>query len=140
MAAMTPEAQMISNVSGIMARIHRVILESEISDLELKTGQPIGAHGRLQLLLHAPELAWLRAMSQMMAAIDEISFQKEPITPLQVRAIVVWVEDLFIKETNADFALQYRRLLTSTPDLMIEHSQLRAQIKKLDSLNQPQKT
>lgn len=140
MAAMTPEVQMISNVSGIMARIHRIILESEISDLELKTGQSIGAHGRLQVLLHAPELAWLRTMSQMMAAIDEISFQKEPITSQQIKSVVVWVQDLFINETNPDFSLQYRRLLTSTPDLMIEHSQLRAHIKKLDSLIPNQKT
>ncbi len=119
-------------LSMAMARIHKMIFESEIMDLELKSGQVFSTALRLQMLINAPELAWLRVMSQLMAWVDEVFFQKEAIQPEQMRQAFDKVNHLMFATMPSEFTSNYRRLMTSLPDLMVEHAHLRTALKKLE--------
>jgi len=119
-------------ISSGMGRVHRLILENEIEIMELKQGISIPAATRLQLLLTAPELAWLRALSQAMAAIDEIYFQKEPITEEQARTSYKLVDELLIQPSESDFFKKYRECMSTIPDLMIDHGHLRVAMRKFN--------
>lgn len=116
-------------VSQAMARIHKMMFESEISDLELKAGQSFSATSKLQMLINAPELAWLRVLSQLMASVDEVYFQKEQIKEEQINQLLGAVSDLLINFKNTEFAGHYRRMMTSLPDLMVQHAHLRTALK-----------
>lgn len=119
-------------LSQAMARIHKLMFESEIMDLELKSGTQFSATSKLQLLLNAPELSWLRILSQLMAAVDEVFFQKEPILPEQMKQIFDQVTSLFMQSAPSEFSSNYLRLMTSLPDLMVEHAHLRTALKNIE--------
>lgn len=123
--------EQLGSVSSAMAKIHRLILENEIEALEIKQGAPIAAAGRLQLLLNSPDLAWLRALSQCMAAVDEIYFQKEEVTEEQARQSYQMVEKLLIEPGESEFFQIYRERISSVPDLMMQHGHLRLTMRKL---------
>lgn len=116
-------------VSAVMTRIHKMMCDSEISDLEMKAGQSFSATSKLQALINAPELAWLRMLSQLMAAVDEVYFQKEPIQAEQVNHLLEAVTDLLINSKSPEFTANYRRLMTSLPDLMVQHAHLKTALK-----------
>lgn len=124
----------LGRISSAMARIHRLLIESEIEVLEKKQGAVIGAGARLQLLLNSPDLAWLRVMSQTMAAIDEIYFQKEAVTSEQAAAAKKAADDLLIHGSQTEFFERYRLLMGRIPDLMMEHGHLRLAIRQMNEL------
>lgn len=120
-------------LSQAMIRIHKMLMDSEITDIELKNGTTFSAPAKLQMLINAPELAWLRALSQLMAWVDEVFFQKEPIRPEQMQEAHQRTEQLFLSPVPSEFSSNYRRLMLSLPDLMVEHNLLRTALKKLES-------
>ena len=67
----------LGQISSAMMRIHKAIMENEMELLEAKTMKPLGPNERLQVLLNDPDFAWLRNLSQLMSAVDEVYFQKE---------------------------------------------------------------
>lgn len=122
----------LRRVSSALQKIHRLIMENEIEELERREGVTIAAAGRLQLLLTAPELAWLRALSQEMAAVDEVYFQKEPITEAQARKVHADVDRLMVQAEETEFAQKYRDRLIGIPDLMLDHGHLRLALRKFN--------
>ncbi len=127
----TPQyRETIGALSTQMAKIHKMLLESELGDIELRQGRQLNPLEKLNILLNAPELAWLRPMSQLMAFVDEIYFQKEPITGEQMLAAKKGIDDLMITHTNEVFSAKYREMLGSLPDLIFEHGHLREALKE----------
>lgn len=117
--------QYIGDISAAMARVHKLLLENEIEFIEIKNGITLNANDRLNVLLNAAEVAWLREMSQLMAYVDEIYFQKEPITDDQWQTVKARVEDLLINAKDTEFITRYRKHLPVIPDLMREHGLLK---------------
>lgn len=115
----------LGGISSALATIHKMIVENEFEDIEKRDGFKIGAAGRLQLLLTDPEFSWLRSMSQLMAFVDEVYFQKESITDQQVEVVMTRVQDLLLRQSSSDFSNRYRRLLVTVPDLIVQHGHLR---------------
>lgn len=127
----TPQyRETLGALSSQLAKIHKMLLDSEIGDIELRQGRVLNPLEKLNILLNAPELAWLRPMSQLMAFIDEIYFQKEGITGEQMTAAKKGVDELLIHHTNEVFSAKYRELLGSLPDLIFEHGHLKAALKE----------
>lgn len=124
----------LGRLSSAMQKIHRLILENEIEELEAKQGVTIPAAGRLQLLLTSPDLAWLRALSKEMASLDEVYFQKEPITEEQARKAFHDVEKLLVALDETEFSTKYRERLIGIPDLMIDHGHLRLALRKFNDV------
>lgn len=114
-----------------MARIHKLLFESEIEQMELKNGQAMSPATRIQVLLNDPNFNWLRALSQLMAHTDEVLFQKEEITADQMTAIKKGIQNLLIDQTHPEFSSQYRKKLISVPDLMLEHGHLKLALKSV---------
>ena len=113
-------------ISAAMARIHKTILENEIELREIKTMTSFGPNERLQILLNDPEFAWLRLLSGLMSAVDEVYFQKEPIREEQVTTLKKAVHELlFVSSDDSVFSKKYRSLLPVVPDLMLHHGLLR---------------
>lgn len=121
----------IGDLSSAMSKIHKLLLENEIEFIERKNGIALNANDRLNVLLNATEVAWLRVMSQLMVFVDEIYFQKEPIQDEQFLTVKTRVEDLLINGQDVEFTKHYHKLLPVIPDLMREHGLLKVALKDL---------
>lgn len=129
MDAVNDKRTYLGGVSAALAKVHKLLLENEIEFIEMKNGIRLNANDRLNVLLNSAEVAWLRDMSQLMAFVDEVYFQKEPIEDDQVRTIKKRVEDLILNQSDTEFSRKYRQLLAQVPDLMFEHGSLKVAVK-----------
>lgn len=126
----TPEYRSyIGNISQTLAQIHKMLLLTEFEKYEKNNALTLSPHARLNLLLNAPEFAWLRDLSQMMASVDEIYFQKEVITETQISLIKKCVHDLMLVQNDSAFSKNYIGHLSDIPDLMLVHGQLKQFLK-----------
>jgi len=126
----TPEnREKLGQISAAMMKIHKLLLEEEMEARELAINKVIPPAERLNVLLNDPEFAWLRVLSQLMAFIDEIYFQKEPVLNRQLKEVEEKVETLFALQNESEFAYRYRSKLSTIPDLMIEHGLLKVALK-----------
>ena len=105
-------------------------MENEIQEREEKLQIQMSPADKLNALLTDPELAWLRVLSQMLSAIDEIYFQKEDISIEQVESSQKNVVNLMIEPNDSVFNQKYRSLLPFVPDLMPHHGLLLGVLKK----------
>lgn len=106
-----------------------MILEHLMEAREQATKTLISPNERLNLLLNDPEFAWLRALSQLIAYVDEIYFQKEAILESQLEDVLNKVESLFSLQNESEFTYRYKQAVTSIPDLMMAHGHLKVALK-----------
>lgn len=111
-------------LTASFARIHKMLLEIQMTDLERAQGVEIKPAGRLGLLLNDPAFVWLRNLSQLMAIADDVYFQKEEITSEQMVRIKHASDDLFVKELTPDFTQHYNSAAQKSNPVMLEHAQL----------------
>ncbi|MBL7545432.1 MAG: hypothetical protein JNL11_16550 [Bdellovibrionaceae bacterium] len=127
----TPELrEQLHQISTALLRIHKNLLENEMQERESKLHITLGPNERLHALLNDPTLDWLRSLSQLVASIDEVYFQKEPITTAQFETELKKVTDLIIENNDSVFLKKYRSLLPTVPDLMQQHGLLRLALTK----------
>lgn len=115
----------LGQISAALLKIHKSLLENEMQEREAKYKTTIGPNDRLNALLNDPTLEWLRTLSQLVAAIDEVYFQKEPITIQQWEAELKRVQVSVMDASDSEFIKKYRILLPIVPDLMQQHGLLR---------------
>lgn len=125
----------LKSISSALGKIHKTIMEHEMELLETKRQTKLSSGDRLNLLLNDPDLAWLRAISQQMTAIDEVYFQKEPIQIDQVSKLKNEVQALMFQSSDSVFSKKYRSLLPILPDLMPQHGLLKVAMSSKDKSN-----
>lgn len=121
----------LGNISSAMMKIHKLLMENEMEAIEQATNKTLPPAERLNALLNNPDLAWLRNMSQLMAFVDEIYFQKEAILERQMDEVEEKVQNLFSLQNESEFTYRYRASLGTIPDLMVQHGLLKLALKKV---------
>jgi len=101
--------------------LHQRLLAATQMDFEKLYGRVDGAGALLQLVVNDPLFAWLRPLSQQMAALDELA--SEEIDAAIVDAARKSVARLI--EEPSDFRASYLVYLQSNPDAVIAHAALR---------------
>src|SRR5439155_7789261 len=122
-------------VSHALRPVHKALVDLTSADYERRHG-PIGGPVRLfQLLTQDKHFAWLHAMSALMAEIDELYDQKEPIDPAAVKAMRGAVEALVGdrgQEPSPDsFVSRYLEILQNHPEVVMAHAKLRRSLDHL---------
>ena len=88
-----------------------------------------------QLLTQDKHFDWLHAMSALMAEIDELYDQKEPVDPAAVKAMRGAVEALVGdrgQEPSPDsFVSRYLEILQNHPEVVMVHAKLRRALDQL---------
>ena len=114
----------LKELTASFTRIHKMLLELQMSELEKLNGVEIKPAQKLNLLLIDPAFAWLRNLSQLMAVADDIYFQKEEISSEQMTDIQSAAQDLFVREIKPEFSERYKVSAQKLSPLMLEHAQL----------------
>jgi hypothetical protein len=126
----------LDELTHALRPLHKTLVELVRADYEKRHGRPIAGPVQLfQLLTQDPFFAWLHPMSALMAEIDELYDQKEPIEPADVDAVRKTLEGLVGdrgQEPSPDsFVSRYLEILQDSPDVVMAHARLRKSLDRL---------
>ena len=128
--------QRLDEVAHALRPLHKALVDLVKLDYEKQKGATIPGPVQLfQLLTQDPFFLWLHPMSALMAEVDELHDQKEPVTPEDVAAVRASLEGLVGdrgQEPSPDsFVSRYLEILQNEPDVVMHHAKLRRALDRL---------
>ncbi len=109
-------------LSARLLRLHAVLLERERRAWEARTGVPSASQELFRLLLEDPEFSWLRAISSLVAAIDERVDAEDPVPDTDVAAAWREAYRLLKSGDGGEFRVRYHAALQDSPDVVMAHA------------------
>jgi len=115
--------QRLTELREALLRLHKALMESERAGYEQTFGKIASPYQFLHLLTTDPWFAWLRPVSQLIAAMDEMLDAKEPLTVAGVDALVGRAKTLLVPMTGGEgFSQHYDEALQRDPDVVFAHA------------------
>ncbi|MSP16928.1 MAG: hypothetical protein EXR73_10005 [Myxococcales bacterium] len=126
----------VGEIAGTLRGIHKCLIDLASGAYERENG-PLGSPFVLfRLLTTDPRFAWIRPLTELTAAIDELLDRPAAIARRDGEAVRAELEDL-LGATEGDrgqFLETYLEILQADPDVVIEHGRLMTQVRELPSL------
>ena len=108
-----------------LVELHKEILEAQKIAYEREHGRVRSRGDLLQLVVAHPEFAWIRALSALIAELDEWAESDGEGRDDEVAAVVRALRGLLQPDgSNAEFSARYRPLLEATPEALVAHVRL----------------
>ena len=105
--------------------LHRAILHAQQLSYERDHGRVESRGELLQLVVRHPEFAWIRALSALIAQLDEWEQSEDAGREEQIAATVRALQTLIQPDgTNAEFTTRYWPLLEMVPEALVAHVKL----------------
>jgi hypothetical protein len=115
--------QRLTELRDALLHLHKALMESERNGYEQTFGKIASPYQFLQLLTTDPWFAWLRPVSQLIAAMDEKLDAEEPLTVAGVEALVSQARTLLVPTTGGEgFSQHYDEALQRDPDVVFAHA------------------
>jgi hypothetical protein len=126
----------LDELTHALRPLHKTLVDLVRNDYEKRQGRPVGGPVQLfQLLTQDAFFLWLHPMSALMAKIDELYDQKEPIAVDAVVAVRATLESLISsagQEPSPDsFVSRYLEILQNDPDVVMAHARVRRALDRL---------
>ena len=116
--------QGLAELREALLRLHKALMESERAAYEKTFGKVASPYQFLQLLTNDAWFAWLRPVSQIIAAMDELLDAKEPLTVAGVKALAARAKALLVASSGDDgFSGHYDEALQRDPDVLFAHAE-----------------
>ena len=129
---MTATADRLPAVRGLLAQLHRSLLDAERRDLEKESGR-VSSGEYLGLLLNDPRFQWLRPLGRMVARLDDVIAHAEtsgdPITDLEAGLLLDEVGQVVNLRTGLEAGLRYIAWLQREPEVVLAHAALASALK-----------
>lgn len=119
----------LREISRLLLPLHRSLIEAARGDFAIAYSEVDKPSHLLHLLNEHPFFAWLKPMTSLIVAIDEMS--RIDFEPQQFEEIVRRVESLIGNGGNAAFAEQYLPMLQRDVDVAIAHAALRQALMRI---------
>ncbi len=114
---------------GALLRLHKALLDSERIVYEKNVGPIQSPNHFFQLLTNDPWFAWLRPITQLIVAIDETLDAKEPLTNVNVDAMMNQSVFLLVPANSGnEFGERYVAALQRDPRVVLAHAQVAKRI------------
>jgi hypothetical protein len=114
----------LTELREALLRLHKALMESERATYEQTFGKIASPYRFLQLLTTDAWFAWLRPLSQLIAAMDETLDAKEPLTVAGADALVGRAKMLLVAMTGGEgFSGHYDEALQRDPDVVFAHAE-----------------
>ena len=108
-----------------LVELHKAILEAQKIAYERGHGRVESRGELLQLVVRDPEFAWIRALSALIAELDEWVDSDHESRDREIAAVVRALQTLIQPDgTNAEFTTRYWPLLEAAPDALVAHVRL----------------
>ena len=113
----------LTGVRGALLRLHKALLESERASYEQTFGKVASPYQFLKLVTEDPWFAWLRPVTQLVAAMDEALDAKEPLTTGGMEDLFSRARKLLVPtEGGEGFSQHYDEALQRDPDVVFAHA------------------
>jgi hypothetical protein len=117
--------QGLAELREALLRLHKALMEFERIGYEKTFGKIASPYQFLQLLTNDPWFAWLRPVSQLVAAMDEMLEAKEPLTVAGVKSLADQAKALLVAKTGGhEFSGHYDEALQRDPDVVFAHAEV----------------
>jgi hypothetical protein len=104
--------------------LHKALLDAQRIRYEREHGRIPSSQAFLGLVLEHPSFAWLRAMSALIARLDEW-MEDEKGAPEELDSIVNTLRSLMENEGKlASFSTPYWQIVNETPEVLVSHVRL----------------
>lgn len=108
-----------------LVELHKAILEAQKIAYEREHGRVESRGALLQLVVQHPEFAWMRALSALIAELDEWTESKHESRDEEIAAVVRALRTLIQPDgANAEFTARYWPLLDAAPEALVAHVRL----------------
>jgi len=105
--------------------LHKALLDAQRIRYEREHGRIRTSSEFLGLVLEHPAFAWLRALSALIAQLDEWIEERDERGEEGLRALVGALRALLATDgANAVFSKPYRELVDAVPEVLVEHVKL----------------
>jgi hypothetical protein len=131
------ERRLLTDLRRALLPLHKTLLEWERKIYEREHGRKMGAGELLQIIMTAPQFAWLRPISEVIVRIDQALDEEAPDTTVDVDAILTQARRLVAPDqTEKPYAQRYLAALQEVPDVVVAHGKVTALLKE----NPPRET
>ena len=131
------ERRLLTDLRRALLPLHKTLLEWERKIYEREHGRKMGAGELLQIIMTAPQFAWLRPISEVIVRIDQALDEQAPDTTVDVDAIIIQARRLVAPDqTERPYAQRYLTALQEVPDVVVAHGKVTAILKE----NPPRET
>jgi hypothetical protein len=121
---MTMDTRFVGELRHALLDLHKALMDAQRIAYERTHGRVATSGEFLGLVLEHPEFAWLRALSALIARLDEWMEEKEA-KPDELAAIVAASRGLVATEgSNALFSAAYWKIVNDVPEALILHVKL----------------
>ena len=115
----------LEELRNALLELHRAILHAQRLRYERDHGRVDSPGELLQLVVRHPEFAWIRALSALIAQLDEWSQSEADGREAEIRATVRALQTLIQPDgTNEEFTTRYWPLLEAMPEALVAHVKL----------------
>ena len=131
------ERRLLTDLRRALLPLHKTLLEWERKTYEREHGRKMGAGELLQIIMTAPQFAWLHPISEVIVRIDQALDEEAPDTTVDVDAIIIQARRLVAPDqTEKPYAQRYLTALQEVPDVVVAHGKVTAILKE----NPPRET
>jgi len=131
------ERRLLTDLRRALLPLHKTLLEWERKTYEREHGRKMGAGELLQIIMTAPQFAWLHPISEVIVRIDQALDEEAPDTTVDVDAIIIQARRLVAPDqTERPYAQRYLTALQEVPDVVVAHGKVTAILKE----NPPRET
>ena len=121
--------QLLIELHGALLKLHKALLDSEKILYEKNVGPIQSPNHFFQLVTSDPYFAWLRPVSQLIVVIDETLDGKQPLSHLDVDAIMNRAVFLLVPaKMGGEFGDRYVAALQRDPRVVLSHAQVAKRI------------
>ena len=131
------ERRLLTELRRALLPLHKTLIEWERKTYEREHGRKMGAGELLQVIMTAPQFAWLHPISELIVRIDQALDEEAPDAPVDVDAIITQARRLVAPDqTEKPYAERYLTALQEVPDVVVAHGKVTAILKE----NPPRET
>jgi hypothetical protein len=125
------ERRLLTDLRRALLPLHKTLLEWERKIYEREHGRKMGAGELLQIIMTAPQFAWLHPISEVIVRIDQALDEEAPDMTVDVDAILTQARRLVAPDqTEKPYAQRYLTALQEVPDVVVAHGKVTAILKE----------
>ena len=125
------QRRLLTELRRALLPLHKTLLEWERKTYERVHGRKMGGGELLQVIMTAPQFAWLHPISELIVRIDQTLDDEAPDTNVDVDAILTQARRLVAPDpTEKPYTERYLTALQEVPDVVVAHGKVTAILKE----------
>lgn len=127
-----PHLETLKRIQAVLMQMHRLLMASQKSELEVRTGKAVSPTEWMQLMITEQQYAWMKEMLTLISDIDAL-MDNYTVSEKDLQIIRQDSEKLFFAGEGeaSEFYNHYKEIVQKDPDVILYHGQLRSSIRAL---------